>query len=104
MKMNWDSCTPNGVATFSCIPYLVANLIYALLVLAGAVSLVFIIVSGIRLIASGGEAKNIDQARKTLIYAIMGLVLIVSAFLIINTIGQATGITCFKDFTFTNCQ
>lgn len=108
MKIDWSKCaypTANGgIATFNCIPLLVANIIYWLLVLAGSASLVFIIIGGIRFIISGGDTKKIDQARKTIIYAILGLILIVSAFLIVNTVGAVTGVTCFKDFTFTSCQ
>jgi hypothetical protein len=44
------------------------------------VAVIFIIVGGIRLITSAGSSKAIEGARKTITYAVVGLVLSISAY------------------------
>lgn len=55
-----------------------------LYVLAGALAVVFIIVGGIRYTLSGGESAKITQAKNTILYAIVGLVIVLLAFTITN--------------------
>ena len=82
------------MATLDCVFPLFANLIYWLLVFSGTVALVVIIISGIRLITSGGEAKTIETAKKAITWALLGLLLVFFAFMILNVIGYVTGVTC----------
>ena len=49
-------------------------------------AIVFIFVSGIQWIMSGGEKQKLQNARNRLIYSIVGLIVIVIAFAIINII------------------
>lgn len=99
--MIWDSCLSNGVATFNCFPILFGNVVNALLAFAGTAALFFIIFAGIKFITSGGDAKQVEGARKTLTYAVIGLVVILSAFFILNVIAGVTNAPCVKDF---NCR
>lgn len=92
------------VATLDCIGPIVANVVFWLLVFAGIVALVLIIISGIKFITSGGDQKRVEGARKTLTYAIAGLVLILLSFAIVRFIAQTTGVGCITEFGFTNCQ
>jgi hypothetical protein len=50
---------------------------------AGAAAVILILVSGIRFITAGGDANQASSARRTLIYALVGLVVIVLARAII---------------------
>lgn len=102
--MDWGKCVQNGVATLDCIGPLFQNIIGAALNLAGVVALFFIIFSGFKYITSGGDPKQLEGARQTLTYAIIGLLIILFSFFIINVIAETTGATCIKLFGFTNCQ
>lgn len=82
------------VATLSCIFPLIANVISWLLEFAGVVAVIMIIYSGIRFMFSGGDPKQIEGAKKTLLYAVLGLVLIFLSFAIIRFISQVTGVSC----------
>ena len=87
---------------------LLANLIFWLIVFSGTVSVFIIIVSGIRLILSGGEAKTVDTAKKAITYAIGGLLLVLFSFMILNIISFVTGVGCLGDiakghFSFEAC-
>lgn len=101
--MDWTSCLQNGVATLSCIPIIFQNIINAALIFAGVAALFFILFAGIKYIRSGGEEEKIKSARETLTYAIIGLVIIILSFLIINIISTITGVSCIKQFGFGNC-
>lgn len=107
--MQWpSSClqnTPNGaVAQLSCIPAVFANVVNIAVEFAGVVAVVFVILSGFKLITSGGDPKQVDAARKTLTYAIIGLTLIIISFAIIHFIAAATGASCITTFGFGTCQ
>lgn len=91
--MNWDACLDqNGVATLRCIPVVIQNVVNAALVFAGVTALILIIYSGIKFISSKGDQAAIDSAKKTLTYAIIGLVIILLSFFIVGAIGQLTGV------------
>ena len=53
---------------------------------AGAVAVVFIIVGGIQYISSIGNPESAQKAKTTLTYAVIGLILILAAYLIIKFI------------------
>ena len=114
--MDWVSCSsrlrlPNGtltssVPTLTCFFGVVASLVMYLLLFSGVVALVLIIYSGIRLITSGGDAKNVESAKKILTYSIAGLVLIFLSFLILNFVSYVTGVSCIGPTilrTFASC-
>lgn len=94
----------NNVPTLECFPALFQNLVFAVLIFAGIIALLFIIISGIKFLISGGDPKQVEGARKTLTYAIIGLVVILLSFAIINLIAGVTGVTCIKQFGFDNCK
>jgi hypothetical protein len=50
----------------------------------GVVSVVFIIYAGFRYVTSGGSSENVSGAKNTLIYAIVGLVIVAIAQLIVH--------------------
>lgn len=91
-------------ATINCIIPLFTNIISWLFALAGTVGLFLIIFSGIKFVTSGGDPKQVEGARKTLTYAIIGLMVIFFSYLIINLISSFTGVGCIKVFGLDSCQ
>lgn len=83
--------TEAGVATLKCIPAVMGNVITFGLIASGVVALIFIILAGAKLVTSSGDQKKVDSARKTLTWAIIGLVIILLAIFIVNLIGTITG-------------
>ena len=92
-----------GVATLNCIPVVFQNIVNWALFFAAIVAIFFIMFAGMKFLRSGGQEKLIEAARNTLIYAIIGFVVILLSFLIINTISDITGVPCIKQFGFGNC-
>lgn len=60
------------------------NLINFIFVFAVVLALGFLIFGGIRWITSGGDKAGVESARNTIIAAIVGLVVIVLAYFILN--------------------
>lgn len=71
---------------------IVGNIINILLVISIVVSLFFLIWGGIKWITSGGDKGKIEQARSTLIAAVVGLAISLLAFFIVDfVLGFFTG-------------
>src|SRR3989338_10002125 len=98
-----ESCLENGVATLNCIPFVFENIVNWALIFAAVVAIFIIMFSGIKFLRSGGQEKLVEDARNTLTYAIIGLIIILLSFAIINTISAVTGVGCIKQFGFGNC-
>ena len=62
----------------------VTTITNALLFLAGALSVIMIIIGGLRYTVSGGNSANVTAAKNTILYAIVGLIVAFLAFAIVN--------------------
>ena len=62
----------------------IKTLVNGLLFILGAVSVIVIIFAGIFYTTSMGEAASITKAKNTLLYAVVGLVVAVLAYAIVN--------------------
>jgi hypothetical protein len=62
----------------------VKTLVNTLLYILGAVSVIVIIFGGIRYTTSMGDAKAVEGAKNTIMYAVIGLVVALLAFAIVN--------------------
>lgn len=83
--MNWDN--PN---LSDLVP--VFNRVYNTAILsAGAVFIVWMIMSGIKYMSAGGDEKAVAAARSALTYAVLGFILVLGAYAIINILGNILG-------------
>jgi len=82
-----------GCGNDNSIGTIAGNIVNLLSLVIGAVAVIMIIYGGFRYITSGGESNGVSSAKNTLIYAIIGLVIVVLAQIIvhfvINTAGSA---------------
>jgi hypothetical protein len=70
---------------------LIVNVIRLMLLFAGAIAVVFVIIGGYQYIASGGNEETAEKGKKTLINAIIGIIVVVLAYAIINVIVNLVG-------------
>lgn len=63
---------------------LLKSIINVISVIVGAVAVVMIIVGGLRYITSGGESSSVSGAKNTILFAIIGLIIVVFAQLIVQ--------------------
>ncbi|MCJ7805267.1 pilin [Patescibacteria group bacterium] len=90
----------SDVAKLSDLEGVFGNVVGILLGLAGIALFIMLVVGGFKYITAGGDPKGIESAKKTLTYAIGGIVLIAAGFLILQFIKQFTGVdvTQFRIF------
>lgn len=63
-----------------------------LLFILGAISVIMIIIGGLRYVISGGDSAAVSAAKNTILYAIVGVIVAILAYAIINfVIGSFTG-------------
>lgn len=80
---------PLNVATF---PELVRSVITGILGVVGAVSLVMMVIGGITWMTSAGNPDRVRRGRDTLLWAILGLVVIFLSYAIISFIFTGLGV------------
>ena len=54
-----------------------ATVANTLIFLVGAVAVIFLIIGGLRYVVSNGDPKNVEAAKNTILYAIVGIVVAV---------------------------
>jgi hypothetical protein len=57
-----------------------------MLFVVGAISVVMVIIGGLRYVISGGNNTNVTAAKNTILYAVVGLVISIMAYAIVNFI------------------
>ena len=61
------------------------------LYVVGIISVVMLIWGGLRYVISGGDSKKVTDAKNTIMYAIIGLIIAILAFAIVNFVINAIG-------------
>lgn len=70
---------------------LIRQIINILSIVVGVVAVVMIIIGGLRYIISGGDSGNVTAAKNTILYALVGLVIVALAQIIVRyVIGTVT--------------
>jgi hypothetical protein len=75
-----------GLTSSQSLPELIANAIRLMLLFAGAIAVVFVIIGGYQYLTSGGNEESAEKGQKTLTNAVIGVVIVVLAYVIINVI------------------
>lgn len=100
--MTWEECTASGVPDINCIVPFVVRITGIAVGLIGTVSLFLIIAAGIKFVTSGG-GKAVEEAKNMITYAVIGLIIVLASFFIVDLIAGLTGVTCILTFGF-NCS
>ncbi len=98
----WTGLEDTDVATFQSLEGLFSGLVRGLTAFIGVAIFVMFVVGGFNFLFSGGDQKKLEKARGTLTNAIIGVVVIVSAYLILLTIKALTGVDITKFTVPTN--
>lgn len=62
----------------------IQNILYTIIGVLGIVAVIYIIIGGINYMTSSGEPGKVKKARDTILYAVIGLIVCVLAFAIVN--------------------
>ena len=61
------------------------------LAIAGIVAVIFVIVGGIKYSLSSGDPSELSKAKNTILYSIVGLIVVISAFMIVRFVTGSLG-------------
>lgn len=88
IDLNQGACKSNNSAPCKAsndsVGAILKNVINVMLYLAGAIAVLVIVVGGIRYITSDGDPASANKAKNTIIYALVGLVVAVMSYSIVN--------------------
>lgn len=82
----------DDVATIGSLSILFKNIVQAVVAFSGVVLFVMLLVGGFTFLFSGGDQKKLEAAKGTISSAIIGLVVLVSAYIIYTLIKMFTGV------------
>ena len=79
-------------ATLGNLNQVFGSVISQLLTLVGMLAVVMLVVGGYKYLMAGTDKDAASKARNTLTYVVLGLILAVSAWMIINLVGTFLGV------------
>ena len=83
---DWGSCVVDGVPTLKCLEVVFGNILFMSSALVILILFIMFVVGAFRYLTSFGNPENVKKAQGTLKYALMGFILFISAYLILNMI------------------
>jgi len=87
------------VATFRGIECLLANVLNVAVTFVGLAAFVMVIYGAFLYLTSGGSSKGTEAGKQALTYAIIGIVVALMAFWILNLIATFTGVSGILNFS-----
>ncbi len=69
----------------------IRSVVNSILTLVGIIAVIFVIIGGVRYITSQGDESAAAQAKLTVIYAVLGIVIVILSSVLINMIILSTG-------------
>jgi hypothetical protein len=83
VEVDKTGCAPSTTAGTG-LSDLIKKIINIFSVIVGVIAVVMIIVGGLKYITSGGDSSNVSGAKNTIIYAIVGLIIVALAQFIVH--------------------
>ncbi|TSD05214.1 MAG: Uncharacterized protein Athens071412_412 [Parcubacteria group bacterium Athens0714_12] len=83
IQIDAQETLPNPIGTTD-IKELIARIITTILGLTGAIALVLFVYGGLVWMTSGGSSEKIKEGKNILVWAILGLVVIFTSYIILN--------------------
>jgi hypothetical protein len=73
-----QSCNNSSLST------IFSGIADTLIFIIGAVSVIMIIIGGLRYVISNGDSKAVESAKNTILYAVIGIIAAISAYAIVT--------------------
>ncbi len=83
-SLTLDGITPDEIKNNKIDNPTIKNGINLLLYIVGTLAVVMIIVGGLKYVTSGGDSGKVGEAKNTILYSIIGLIVAILAFAIVN--------------------
>ncbi len=84
--------TDPDVATIQGLQCLLGNVFIVIISLIGLAAFVMFVIAAFRYMTSGGNTKGTETARNTMTFAVIGIVVALSGFIVLNLLSSFTGL------------
>jgi hypothetical protein len=84
LAQNAEICKGAGSCTDTTLASYFKDISNTLIFVAGAIAVIVLIIGGLNYVTSTGDAARIKKAKDTILYAIIGLIIAILAYAIIN--------------------
>jgi hypothetical protein len=101
IAQNWSANARNA-ATLQDLEVVFARVVSTILGFAGIALFIMLLVGGFKFMTAGGDPKAAESAKKTLTFAVVGIVLVASSYLILRFINVFTGVDILNFRVFRN--
>ena len=86
------NCVTDGAGATNRVNNIIKLVINIFSIIVGVVAVIMIIVGGLKYITSGGDSNNVTSAKNTILYAIIGLIVVALAQVIVRfVLARGTG-------------
>ena len=85
-KVSGDKCVDGSGHATNAVSLMIKNIINLLIYIAGIIAVLIIVVAGMRYVTSNGDTGATSKARNEIIYAVVGLVITIMAYALVNFI------------------
>lgn len=86
-----SNCTPDEAGAGSKVDTIIKNVIDIVSLIVGVAAVVMIIIGGLRYVTSNGDSGQVGNAKNTILYAVVGLVVVALAqFIVKFVVAKAT--------------
>ncbi len=93
------ACAISGVMTIRGIECIVQNILTIAVSAIGFAGFVMLIIGSFQFLLSGSDTKGVEGGKSTMTFAVIGLVLAMTSWMILNFIATFTGVTTITRFT-----
>lgn len=84
IALTGGTCDPNADTTGPSIDSTIATVVNILSLVVGVIAVIMVIIGGLKYITSSGDSNNISSAKNTILYAIIGLVIVALAQVLVR--------------------
>lgn len=81
-----NTATNSGIAAYDSFQELLVLTLRALLVVSFTLAVIFVVISGFRMVTSQGNEDKLEAAKRSLYWAILGIIVIGSAWFVLSFI------------------
>jgi hypothetical protein len=71
---------------------IVLNIVNFILYFLGLIAVIMVIYGGITYVISAGNQESVEKAKKIIMYAVIGLIIVLISFALVNTILSGAGV------------
>lgn len=92
----FNSCVNDGIVTIQCLPCFIKNISTFLFSSVAAVAIIYALFAAWKFIISRGDPVRVGEAKKSLTWALAGLVVVLLSFFMITTLSKIIGVDCIS--------